>query len=69
MTQSEKEPLGHKGWYSRDYLPHVDQPGLIQAITYHLHDSMPAELRRMGRDDHDRRPHPAQRPFLAPGIP
>jgi REP element-mobilizing transposase RayT len=31
------------GWYSRDYLPHFDQPGLIQAITFRLADALPAE--------------------------
>jgi len=31
----------HKGWYSRGYLPHIDQPGLIQAITFRLADSLP----------------------------
>ncbi len=31
-----------KEWYSRDYLPHFDRPGLIQGITFRLHDSMPA---------------------------
>jgi len=37
----------HRGWYSRDYLPHFDQPGLIQAITFRLADALPAEkLRR-----------------------
>jgi putative transposase len=35
----------HKGWHSRGYLPHFDQPGLLQGITFRLHDSMPAELR------------------------
>ncbi len=34
----------HRGWYSRDYLPHFDQPGLIQGITFRLVDSMPAEV-------------------------
>ena len=32
-----------KGWYSRGYLPHRDHPGLLQSITYHLADSLPAE--------------------------
>lgn len=32
----------HLGWYSRGYLPHCDHPGLLQAITYHLADSLPA---------------------------
>ncbi len=31
-----------KEWYSRNYLPHFDRPGLIQGITFRLHDSMPA---------------------------
>jgi len=33
----------HRDWYSRDYLPHFDQPGLIQAITFRLADALPAE--------------------------
>ena len=45
-----KEPAAKDGrapkdaWRSRGYLPHFDQPGLIQAITFRLHDSMPADL-------------------------
>jgi putative transposase len=35
----------HKGWYSRNYLPHFDEPGLVQSITFRLHDSMPLERR------------------------
>ena len=34
----------HLGWYSRDYLPHFDRPGLVQGITFRLADSMPAEV-------------------------
>jgi REP element-mobilizing transposase RayT len=34
----------HRGWYSRGYLPHCDHPGLLQAINYHLADSMPAAV-------------------------
>jgi putative transposase len=34
----------HRGWYSRGYLPHHDQPSLLQAITYRLADSLPAEV-------------------------
>jgi REP element-mobilizing transposase RayT len=29
------------GWHSRHYLPHYDQPGLIQMITFRLADSFP----------------------------
>ncbi len=36
-------PGTHRDWYSRDYLPHFDQPGLIQAITFRLADALPAE--------------------------
>lgn len=30
-----------RGWYSRGYLPHLDEPNRIQFITYRLADSMP----------------------------
>lgn len=30
-----------RGWYSRGYLPHLDEPERIQFITYRLADSMP----------------------------
>jgi putative transposase len=33
-----------KGWYSRHYLPHFDQPGLVQAITFRLADSVPRAI-------------------------
>ena len=37
-----------KGWYSRNYLPHCDTPGLIQAITFRLADALPkAVLQRL----------------------
>jgi len=29
------------GWYSRGYLPHRDEQGLIQHVTVHLADSLP----------------------------
>jgi len=34
----------HKGWYSRKYLPHFDQPGLVQSITFRLYDSVPESV-------------------------
>ena len=34
----------HRGWYSRGYVPHCDHPGLLQSITYHLADSLPAAV-------------------------
>jgi len=37
----EKE---HKGWYSRNYLPHFDGPNTFQSITFRLYDAMPQEV-------------------------
>lgn len=34
----------HKFWHSRGYLPHCDTPGLLQAITFRLADSLPANI-------------------------
>ncbi len=36
---------GFRGWHERGYLPHRDEPGLTQFITFHLADSFPAALR------------------------
>jgi len=36
---------GFRGWHERGYLPHRDQPGLIQFVTFHLVDSFPMALR------------------------
>ena len=38
MNSSRREP---KGWHSRGYLPHLDVPGLLQSVTFHLGDSLP----------------------------
>jgi len=40
---SPPAPFQHKGWYSRNYLPHLDQSNLIQAITFRLHDALPQQ--------------------------
>ena len=34
----------HKAWHGRGYLPHLDQPELIQFVTFRLSDSVPAEV-------------------------
>jgi putative DNA methylase len=44
LSESDKSP-GFRGWHSRGYLPHFDAPGLLQMITYRLHDAMPANRR------------------------
>lgn len=36
--------ITHKFWHSRGYLPHCDTPGLLQAITFRLADSLPADV-------------------------
>ena len=33
-----------RGWYSRGYLPHYDEPGALQMITYRLADSLPQRV-------------------------
>lgn len=33
-----------RGWYSRGYLPHCDEPDKIQFITYRLGDAMPKSV-------------------------
>lgn len=37
--------LGFRGWHERGYLPHRDEPGLTQFVTFRLADCFPAELR------------------------
>lgn len=52
------EDAGVPEWRSRGYLPHRDSPGLVQAVTFRLADSLPqerlaqldVELRRLPRD-------------------
>jgi putative transposase len=50
--QAWAEPLeerastqGFLGWHQRGYLPHRDAPGLLQFLTFRLHDSFPASRR------------------------
>ncbi len=47
------EPVDpHKGWHSRGYPPHFDQPGLVQSLTFRLADSLPARVReRLGGEN------------------
>src|SRR5688572_13135021 len=34
----------HRYWHSRGYLPHFDDPGCIQGITFRLGDSLPQSV-------------------------
>jgi putative transposase len=36
---------GFRGWHERGYLPHRDDPGLTQLVTFHLEDAFPTALR------------------------
>jgi len=36
---------GFQGWHEGGYLPHRDEPGLIQFVTFRLADAFPDELR------------------------
>jgi putative transposase len=43
--------MEHKGWHSRGYLPHLDAPGEIQALTFRLKDAVPeAVIERWRRE-------------------
>ncbi len=44
MTDTDAASNGDaaKVWRSRGYLPHYDEPGLFQLLTFRLHDSLPA---------------------------
>jgi hypothetical protein len=44
-TKPEGAKRGFRGWHERGYLPHRDEPGLIQFVTFRLVDSFPTELR------------------------
>ena len=57
----EDAMLGFRGWNERGYLPHRDEPGLTQFVTFHLADTFPETLRSEWEallkieDDRDRR--------------
>ena len=44
LAQEEIE-RGFLGWHENGYLPHRDEPGLVQFVTFRLADAFPAELR------------------------
>ena len=56
-----EQVAGFHGWQERGYMPHRDEPGLTQFVTFRLADSFPAELRQEWErlfeieDDRDRR--------------
>ena len=40
----EDAKQGFRGWHERGYLPHRDEPGLTQFVTFRLADSFPEAL-------------------------
>ena len=60
LTREEQMAWFH-GWNERGYVPHRDEPGLTQFVTFRLADSVPAELREVWEkllaieDDRERR--------------
>lgn len=44
VTQGDVE-RGFQGWRERGYLPHRDEPGLVQFVTFRLADTFPEALR------------------------
>jgi putative transposase len=43
--QQTEAKQGFRGWHERGYLPHRDEPRLIQFVSFHLADSYPTALR------------------------
>ena len=41
----EEQMAGFRGWNERGYVPHRDEPGLAQFVTFRLADSFPEEMR------------------------
>ena len=44
LAQEDVE-RGFLGWHENGYLPHRDEPGLVQFVTFRLADAFPEELR------------------------
>jgi len=45
FLKSDDAKAGYRGWHERGYLPHRDEPGLRQFVTFRLADSFPESLR------------------------
>ncbi len=44
----------HRGWHSRNYLPHLDSPDLVQTVTFRLVDSLAESVRQALASDPNR---------------
>ena len=56
------EEFRHRGWHSRGYLPHFDAANEIQAITFRLADSLPAEVVEAWKSELAASPSSGKRP-------
>src|SRR6185295_10398484 len=45
FLKSEEAKLGFQSWHERGYLPHRDEQGLTQFVTFRLADAFPEALR------------------------
>jgi REP element-mobilizing transposase RayT len=45
ISETGRRQAGFRGWNERGYLPHRDEPGLMQFVTFRLADSFPESLR------------------------
>src|SRR5262249_39729027 len=61
QPKTEHLKRGFRGWHERGYVPHRDEPGLTQFVTFRLTDTFPESLRSEWEhlwrieDDRDRR--------------
>src|SRR5882762_10673546 len=62
---------GFLGWHENGYLPHRDEPGLVQFVTFRLADAFPEELRgereALLRIEDDRKRHVELEAYLDRG--
>ncbi len=56
--------MSDSNWRSRGYIPHFDQPGLIQGVTFRLWDSLPSHVVVAMADDPDTLSDPEKRERL-----
>ena len=53
-----------KGYYTRGYIPHFDQSGLVQGITFRLADALPAHVLESLEQDPKAGSDPARRAHI-----
>lgn len=51
LSKKDARQAGAPLWYSRGYLPHFDQEGRTQTVTFRLYDSLPQSLLEVWREE------------------